>query len=121
MKENSKNLSEVLGSLENSVSSADIISAMLLGKISAAITQSRLNLQMTQKEFADYLGVSQGIVSRWEGGDYNFTVKTLAELAEKLDLELDITLTGDNSFKFKVAKPISRKESVSALDLMLQG
>lgn len=47
---------------------------------------------MTQNEFAKYLGVSQGMVSKWEGGDYNFSIKTLAEIAERLNMELAVEL-----------------------------
>lgn len=44
------------------------------------------------KNLQVYLGVSQGMVSRWEGGDYNFSIKALSEIAEKLELELYINL-----------------------------
>ena len=47
---------------------------------------------MTQKEFAEHVQVSQAMVSKWEGGDYNFSIKSLAELAEKLDMDLHIAL-----------------------------
>lgn len=71
---------------------SDITAAMCLGKISSAIAKRRIELTMTQKEFANYLQVTQGMVSRWEGGDYNFSVRTLADIAEKLDMELLIDL-----------------------------
>lgn len=90
--EKQQGLNEVFALFEENVSTEDIVSAMLLGKVSAAIVQSRLDLGLTQKEFANYLGVSQGMVSRWEGGNYNFTVKTLAEIADKLGLDFDIQL-----------------------------
>lgn len=47
---------------------------------------------MTQKEFADHMCVSQGMVSKWESGDYNFTIRTLADIAEKLDMDLTVKL-----------------------------
>lgn len=47
---------------------------------------------MTQKEFAKHIKVSQGMISKWEGGDYNFSIKSLAEFAEKLDMELYVNL-----------------------------
>lgn len=85
-------LNELLQLFENDISFADVTAAKYLGKISAAIVKRRTELKMTQKEFAHYLDVSQGMVSRWEGGDYNFTVKGLAEIAEKLGLDLYINL-----------------------------
>lgn len=47
---------------------------------------------MTQEEFAQYLGVSQGMVSRWENRDYNFTVKSLNDICQKLNLSLTIDM-----------------------------
>lgn len=98
--EKQQGLNEVFTLFEENVSTADIVSAMLLGKVAAAIVQNRLDLGLTQKEFANYLGVSQGMVSRWEGGNYNFTIKTLAEIADKLDLDFDIQL-GKNEHEVK--------------------
>lgn len=95
-------LEELLQLFENEITLADINSSEYLGKISAAIVKKRIDLQMTQKNFANYLGVSQGMVSRWEGGDYNFTVKGIAEIAEKLDMELYINLK-ENKTKTKTS------------------
>ena len=45
-----------------------------------------------QIEFAEYMGVTQGMVSKWESREYNFTIKSLNEICEKLDLELSVCL-----------------------------
>ena len=63
-----------------------------LAKISAQIERSRLEKGMTQQEFAKYMGVSQGMISKWESREYNFTIKTLNEICEKINLELTIEL-----------------------------
>ena len=49
------------------------------------------------------LNVSQGMVSKWESEDYNFTIESLAQIAEKLELNLEISLTRKvtNTEKFK--------------------
>ena len=91
-KENSASLADLLDMFEDNISIADINASRYLGKISASIVKRRMELKMSQKEFAGYLGVSQGMVSRWEGGDYNFSIKALSEIAEKLELELYINL-----------------------------
>lgn len=52
--------------------------------IGAEIYLIRTSKQMDQKEFAKFMGVSQGMVSRWESGTYNFSVATLAEICSKL-------------------------------------
>ncbi|MBR1649667.1 MAG: helix-turn-helix transcriptional regulator [Lachnospiraceae bacterium] len=73
-------------------SEAEIKTMVDLAKISARIERRRLEMQMTQKEFADYMGVTQGMVSKWEGRDYNFTIKTLNEICKKLDLDLSVSV-----------------------------
>lgn len=89
---NTVGLDELLKIFEEDVTLAYIDAAKYLGKISAAIVNRRMELQMTQKEFAQYINVSQGMVSKWEGGNYNFTIKGLAEIADKLEMELYINL-----------------------------
>lgn len=90
---NETGLMDLLKLFENDVTVADITASKLLGKISAAIAGKRMKLDMTQKEFAAYMNVSQGMVSRWEGGDYNFSIRALAEVAERLDLELSVNMS----------------------------
>lgn len=85
-------LEDILQLFEDNVSVSDINASRYLGKISAAIVKKRVEMGMTQKQFSEYVGVSQGMVSKWEGGDYNFTIRALAEIAEKLDLELYLNL-----------------------------
>lgn len=91
-KKHSKTIKDLLDIFEDSLTTADILSAKIQSQISSAIARERLNRGMNQKQFADLLGVSQGMISRWEGADYNFTVNTLAKIAEKLDLNLDVTI-----------------------------
>lgn len=71
---------------------AEVKSIVQLAKISAQIERCRLNMEMTQEEFAQYMGVSQGMVSRWENRDYNFTVKSLNDICQKLNLSLTIDM-----------------------------
>lgn len=89
---NSMGLDDLLELFEDNLELSDITASRILGNISAAITKKRIKYSMTQNEFAKYLGVSQGMVSKWEGGDYNFSIKTLAEIAERLNMELAVEL-----------------------------
>lgn len=73
-------------------SEAEVKTLIELAKISARIERCRIDMQMTQKEFADYMGVTQGMVSKWESREYNFTIKTLNEICQKIDLELSVSL-----------------------------
>ncbi|MCM1540224.1 MAG: helix-turn-helix domain-containing protein [Blautia sp.] len=85
-------LSDLLQLFEDNVTVSDIIASSVLENISASIVEKRIQSDMTQKEFADHMCVSQGMVSKWESGDYNFTIRTLADIAEKLDMDLTVKL-----------------------------
>ena len=74
------------------VSNAEVKTIVELARIYAKIERSRLEMGMTQQDFAEYMGVTQGIVSKWESREYNFTIKTLNEICQKIDLELSVSL-----------------------------
>lgn len=61
---------------------------LMSSDISIAIATKRVDMGMTQKEFSEYMGVSQAMVSKWESGEANFTLKTLAQIAVKLGIEV---------------------------------
>lgn len=73
-------------------SDAEVKTIVELAKISARIERCRIEMGMTQQEFAEYMGVSQGMVSKWESREYNFTIRTLNEICQKIDLELSVSL-----------------------------
>ena len=99
-------LEDMISVFDTSVSAADIIAAKALAGISAEIVKYRVNLGMTQKQFAEYMEVSQGMVSKWESADYNFSVKSLAYIAAKLDMDVVVC--------FKDVKKDKKKEAVKA-------
>lgn len=74
------------------ISEAEVKTTIELAKISAKIEKCRLQLGMTQKEFADYMGVTQGMVSKWESREYNFTIRSLNEICQKLDIMLSLEM-----------------------------
>lgn len=73
-------------------SEAEVKTIVELAKISARIERCRIEMGMTQQEFAEYMGVTQGMVSKWESREYNFTIKTLNDICQKVDLELSVSL-----------------------------
>lgn len=79
------------------IPSAQKQEAILKGKLAAIIFNKRMELNMTQTEFAKHLGVSQSLVSKWEDGEYNFTVEKISEVATKLGISLDITAENANN------------------------
>ena len=62
--------------------------AEFIASIAFSIQQQRRALNLTQKEFADMLGVSQAMVSQWENGEENFTAVTLVKISSALGLAL---------------------------------
>lgn len=73
-------------------SEVEVKTVVELAKISARIERCRIEMGLTQQEFAEYMGVTQGMVSKWESREYNFTIKTLNEICQKIDLELSVSL-----------------------------
>lgn len=71
---------------------SEVKTTIQLAQISAKIERRRLELGMTQKEFADFMGVTQGMVSKWESREYNFTVKSLNEICHKVNLFLSLSM-----------------------------
>lgn len=86
-------ISDLLSALTEDLSEEDIVYASVLSDIANAITRERIRRNLTQSEFAALLGVSQAQVSKWENEDTNFTIRKLAEISTKLDLELSCTLS----------------------------
>ena len=78
--------------ISKGLSDTEVKTIVELAKISARIERCRIEMGMTQLEFAEYMGVSQGMVSKWESREYNFTIRTLNEICQKIDLEFSVLL-----------------------------
>lgn len=87
-----KNLSlcEFIKEIDSDLKDYEIISAIERGNIASAILNKRAAMKLKQKEFSAFMGVSQGLVSRWENGTYNFTIEKLIEVFDKLNMEVKI-------------------------------
>lgn len=83
----------LLSAVSDGLSAEDLIYASATSDIAAAIATKRIELDLTQKELANLLGKSQTIISKWENADCNFTIRTLSEIAQKLNLMLEVKLT----------------------------
>ncbi len=57
---------------------------LLSNKIEMAIKQKGYNRQ----QFASIMGVQPSIITRWLSGNHNFTVETLFEIENKLEIQL---------------------------------
>lgn len=86
-------LENLLELFEDVVNPEDIIYAKVTSQASRTIIKERLRLNMNQQEFADYIHATQSLVSRWESGKYNFSLKKLSEIAAALDMDIHIYMT----------------------------
>ena len=99
--------------LAENLSGADIIEGRELGKISTQISRWRVNQNMTQKEFAEFMGVTQGMVSKWESKDYNFTIASLAQIADKTGMKLEVSLAPEITGYNEIRKYNDNKWSIT--------
>lgn len=90
---------DLLALFENVLSPADVIASKLMAQVSTAITKERIKLGMTQSEFAQHIGVMQSQISRWEHGNYNFSLEKIADIAAKLDLDVNFTAINMSVYK----------------------
>lgn len=82
--------------LEKGLSSEEINEIKNLAIISAKIEEKRHSLGLNQKEFAKMMNVTQGMISKWESGEYNFTITMLEKICSKLDLDFKPTIIDKN-------------------------
>lgn len=64
----------------------------ILYDVSVKIHDYRVKNSMTQKELAKMLSVSQAMVAKYESGDYNFTLETLCNIFQKIDVKIGLKL-----------------------------
>ena len=84
--------------LADSLSRSDVLEIVLKNTIVSALITARVEKTMNQKEFAAFMGVSQAMVSKWESGDCNFTVETIAKICEKLGLVPSLKLIKEEDY-----------------------
>lgn len=89
---------EVYEFISNYISKSDVYATTAIAKISAFIYKRRKELGMSQKAFAQMMGVTQAMVSKWESAEYNFTIATIAHIAEKLNTTFDIEFTPESEY-----------------------
>ena len=67
----------------------------LIASVSARIHEERVKRHMSQEDFADFLGVSQEMVSRLECCMHNLTIESLVDVLYKLGVTMDIHFKDD--------------------------
>jgi transcriptional regulator with XRE-family HTH domain len=64
----------------------------ILAEIASKFLKYRNALNMSQKDFAVKLGITQAMVSKLESGEYNPSVRFLAEISRKLHWDFRVEL-----------------------------
>ena len=77
--------------------------------ISAALINYRADNSLSQKELAEKLECSQAMISKIESGDYNFTIRKLFDVVNKLGGRVSLEI----DFKDGTSVPDSSGERVS--------
>lgn len=65
----------------------------IMGAVSRSVVEYRVEHHMNQKQLSELLGVSQSMVSKYESGDYNISIRALNELCARLGFHLDVRIT----------------------------
>lgn len=77
----------------------------ILGNISRALVDYRIAHDLNQKQLSRILGVTQSMVSKYESGDYNISIRALNELCGKLDFALNICIESAKESARKSEEP----------------
>lgn len=81
---------------------AGYMSTKALDEFSLQLVNYRMKHQMNQSELARELGISQPMISQYESGTNNITVKRLCEICEKIGVRVRLNYEDANS-------PLSRE------------
>lgn len=86
-------ISELLEAMAGFLSPEEVVASTVKAHVANQIAEWRISHKMSQQDFANYFGVNQSTVSKWENGDFNFSLEKLSEIACKLDLNLTVSLS----------------------------
>lgn len=64
-------------------------------EIASQLIDIRLDLDMTQRQFADYIGMKQSLISRLENGEQNITIATLQDILKRAGAYININISWD--------------------------
>lgn len=124
MKKKELPISNLISSLLNDFSEDELKEIYLSSLVSSKISSERMRRKMNQKEFADFMGVSQGMVSKWENGDFNFTLSKISKIFTKLGIDFTIAFKDDVGYayaNYKVKSPIIQRQPNYTLEPYAKG
>lgn len=103
---NKSQTADLLSAVDKTATPEEEMLSALQALIAAEIAIKRHEQGLTQKAFAEAMGVSQTLVSKWESGETNFTLKTLVQIASKLAIEMTVPYKMEDPLSFSQAKNI---------------
>lgn len=86
-------VSQVFETLSKNMDNAELKTSIIISDISAKIANERIKRNMSQEEFAKFMETSKQTVTKWESGGYNFNIVTLCKICQKLNWDIDLTIT----------------------------
>lgn len=86
-------IEDLLTALSSSLTASEIIESRVKATIAFQLMSWRCAHNMSIDQFAKLLDVSKARVIKMENGDYNFNVKELSLISEKIGLSLSIAFT----------------------------
>lgn len=89
--------------------------------IGKRIKEIRNNNGLTQKEFAELLGVSESAVKKWELNKVDPTVAVLNTIADKFNLTVDYIIMRTDNPKPLIVEPDPIKKEVERYEAYLRG
>lgn len=110
MSKNISSIENLINLFDEFIDEDDILSSKILAKISSEIVNFRVQKNLNQKEFAEFLNVSQSMVSKMESSDYNFSIKTLVKICNKMGVIPKIELSSSQK------KPIDNYYIINVQD-----
>ncbi len=113
-------VSELASKLASSMDDATLKMATIEMEVADRIRKERKKKKMNQSQFADFMNVSQAMISKWESGEYNFTICQIVKIFDKLGIDVDLAY--GNAFEyaqpselgFKLIKDSEKKSRLPA-------
>lgn len=88
-----KPVSQIFEILSKNMENAELKTSIIISDISARIANERIKRNMSQEVFAKFMETSKQTVTKWESGGYNFNIVTLCKICQKLNWDIDLTIT----------------------------